>query len=63
MTTEQKEQSRRIAHKLREFTKRHHEAIMIGLQARPMIYEALRRDFEEYRKKVLLEQALDYVSK
>lgn len=63
MTTEQKEQPRRTAHKLAELIKRHHEAIVKGLEARQMLYEAFQRDFEEYRKKVLLEQALDYVSK
>lgn len=63
MTTEQKEQSRRTAHKLLEFAKRHKEVVVKGFEARQILYEASQRALEEYRKKVLLEQALDYVSK
>lgn len=63
MTTEQMEHHKRTMHKAAEYVKRHKNDFMNALEARRILLETVQCTFDEYRKKVLLEQALDYVSK
>ena len=63
MTTEQMEHHKKTMHKAVEYVKRHKNDFMKTYKAQQVSLEFTRYMFDEYKKKVLMEQALDYVSK
>lgn len=57
------EHHKKTMHKVYEYVKRHENDFLNAYEARYILLESMKCAVDEYKKKVLLEQALDYVSK